>query len=74
MSETCACKINQDSYHTALNHVFIRLLRSWMSHTARQSLQGGRAAHHDIGLMPCSELLSSSLQQLVLAASGAAVF
>lgn len=52
MSETCACKINQDSYHTALNHVFIRLLRSWMSHTARQSLQGGRAAHHDIGWMP----------------------
>lgn len=58
LSETCACKINQDSYPTALNHVFIRLLWSWMSHTARQSLQGGRASRHDIGWEFCSGLLS----------------
>lgn len=64
-SETCACKINQDSYHTALNHVFIGLLWSWVSRTARQSLQGGRAALHGIGCTPCSELLSLLLPPAV---------
>lgn len=58
MSETCACKINHDSYHTALNHIFIRLLQSWMSHSARRSLRGGRAAPHDIGWTPSLELFS----------------
>lgn len=65
MSETCACKINHDSYHTPLNHIFIRLLQSCMSYSARQSLQGGRAAPHDIGWTPRLELISLMLSPVV---------
>lgn len=65
MSKTYACKINHDPYHTALNHIFIRLLQSWVSHTARWSLQGGGAVLHDIGWMPCSELFSLWLSPVV---------
>lgn len=65
MSEIYACKINHDSYHIALNHIFIRLLQSWMSHSARQSLQDGRVTPHDIGQMPCLDLFSLLLSLLV---------
>lgn len=65
MSETRAWKINHDSYHTALHHIFIRLLWSWMTHSVGRSLQSGRAATHDIDWTPCLELFSLLLSPVV---------